>query len=150
MFYICAEVTCCIKFIHVQIHPYLMQLLASQQHSSKFLWPVCTNISSSAPSQRYGASQILHNLELSLQSRIYVYILYAVYMLSSKIKNTHWAEKTTTMRCGIIETATMWNVAVEKQPQCRILRCRSYSEDSEGFGLKVTCNLWARRWPNPT
>jgi len=30
-------------------------------------------------------------------------------MLSSKIENTHWAEKTTTTRCGIWETATMRN-----------------------------------------
>jgi len=39
-------------------------------------------------------------------------------------------------------------MALEKQPQREILRCGSYSEDSEGFGLKVTCNNWARRWPN--
>ena len=32
-------------------------------------------------------------------------------------------------------------VALEKQLQGEILRCGSYSEDSEGFGLKVTCNL---------
>ena len=41
-------------------------------------------------------------------------------------------------------------VALEKQPQrkilrcgCfyKILRCGSYSEGSDGFGLKVTCNL---------
>jgi hypothetical protein len=32
-------------------------------------------------------------------------------------------------------------MALQKQPQCEILRCGSYSEDSEGFGLKVTCNL---------
>jgi len=37
--------------------------------------------------------------------------------------------------------ATTRNVALEKQPQREILRCGSYSEDSEGFGLKVTCNL---------
>ena len=30
-------------------------------------------------------------------------------MLSSKIENAHWAEKTTTTRCGITETATTWN-----------------------------------------
>jgi len=41
------------------------------------------------------------------------------------------------MRCGIRETQ-----------QREILRCGSYSEDSEGFRLKVTCRLWARRWPN--
>jgi len=56
--------------------------------------------------------------------------------------------KTTTTRCGITETATKRNVALEKEPQCKILRCGSYSEDSEGFRLKVTCNLWARRWPD--
>jgi len=39
-------------------------------------------------------------------------------------------------------------VALEKLLQREILRCRSWSEDSEGFGLKITCNLWARRWPN--
>jgi len=27
-------------------------------------------------------------------------------MLSSKIENAHWAEKTTTTRCGIRETST--------------------------------------------
>jgi hypothetical protein len=32
-------------------------------------------------------------------------------------------------------------VASEKQPQREILFCGSYSEDSEGFGLKVACNL---------
>ena len=32
-----------------------------------------------------------------------------LYMLSSKIKNAHWAEKTTTTRCGIRETATTRN-----------------------------------------
>jgi len=32
-------------------------------------------------------------------------------------------------------------VALEKKPQREILRCGSNSEDSEGFGLKVTCNL---------
>ena len=59
-------------------------------------------------------------------------------------------EKTTTTRCGIRETATTWNVALEKQPQREILRCGSYSEDSEGFGLKVICSLWARSWPDLT
>jgi len=47
----------------------------------------------------------------------------AVYLLSSKIENAHWAEKTTTTRCGIRETATTRNfvfVAVFKQPQCRL------------------------------
>jgi len=29
-----------------------------------------------------------------------------VYVLSSKIENAHWAEKTTTTRCGIKETPT--------------------------------------------
>jgi len=29
-----------------------------------------------------------------------------MYMLSSKIQNAHWAEKTTTTRCGIRETST--------------------------------------------
>jgi len=57
-----------------------------------------------------------------------------IYILSSKIENDHNA------KCGIRETATR-NVALEKQPQREILRCGSYSEDSEGFGLKVTCNL---------
>jgi len=32
-------------------------------------------------------------------------------------------------------------MALEKQPQPEILRCGSYSEDSEGFGLRVTCKL---------
>jgi hypothetical protein len=32
-----------------------------------------------------------------------------VHMLSSKIENAHWAEKTTAARCGIRETATMRN-----------------------------------------
>jgi len=32
-----------------------------------------------------------------------------MYTLSSKIENTQWAEKTTTTRCGITETATTWN-----------------------------------------
>jgi len=57
-------------------------------------------------------------------------------------------ERTTTTSCGITETATTQNVALEKQPQRENLCCGSYSEDCEGFGLKVTCNLWARRWPN--
>ena len=30
-------------------------------------------------------------------------------MLSSKIENAHWAERKTTTRCGITETATTWN-----------------------------------------
>jgi len=34
---------------------------------------------------------------------------FPVYMLSSKIENPHWAEKTTTTRCGIRETATTRN-----------------------------------------
>jgi len=29
-------------------------------------------------------------------------------------------------------------VALQKQPQREILHCGSYSEDSEGFGLKVS------------
>jgi hypothetical protein len=52
-----------------------------------------------------------------------------VYMLSSKIESAHWAEKTTTTRCGITDTATTRNVALEEQPQREILRCGSYSED---------------------
>jgi len=35
-------------------------------------------------------------------------------MLSSKIENAQWAEKTTTTRCGIRETATTQNVELEK------------------------------------
>jgi hypothetical protein len=62
-------------------------------------------------------------------------IINYMYMLSSKIKNVHRADKMTTTRCGIRETATTRNVALEKQPQCEILRCGSYSKDSEGFGL---------------
>ena len=50
-------------------------------------------------------------------------------------------KKKTTTRCGIRETATARNAALEKQPQREILRCGNYSEDGEGFGLKVTCNL---------
>ena len=50
-------------------------------------------------------------------------------MLSSKTENAHGAEKTTTTRCGIRETATTRNVALEKQTQREILRCGSYSED---------------------
>ena len=53
--------------------------------------------------------------------------------------------KKTTTRCGIKETATTRNVALEKEPQREILCCGSYSEDSEGFGLKVTWNLCTRR-----
>ena len=64
-----------------------------------------------------------------------------MYVISSKIENAHSAEKTTTTRCGIRETDTKRNVALQKQPQREILRFGSYSEDSEGFGLKVTCNL---------
>jgi len=33
-------------------------------------------------------------------------------MLSSKIENAHWAEKTTKTRCGIRETATTRNFAL--------------------------------------
>jgi hypothetical protein len=40
-------------------------------------------------------------------------------------------------------------VALQKQPQREILRGGIYSEESEGFGLKVTCKLWAR-CPNLT
>jgi len=50
-------------------------------------------------------------------------------------------KKTTTTRCGIRETATTRNVALEKQPRREILLCGSYNEESEGFGLKFTCNL---------
>jgi hypothetical protein len=35
----------------------------------------------------------------------------------------------------------MQNVELEKQPQRKILHCGSYSEDSEGFGLKVAFKL---------
>ena len=35
--------------------------------------------------------------------------MYGVCVLSSKIENAHWAEKTTTTRCGIRETATTRN-----------------------------------------
>jgi len=66
---------------------------------------------------------------------------YSMCMLSSKIENVHCAEKTITTRCGITETATTRNVALAKQPQRETLPCGSYSEDSEGFGLKVACNL---------
>ena len=52
-------------------------------------------------------------------------------MLRSKIKNAYWAKKKRTQRV----------VALEKQPQREILSCGSYSEDREGFGLKVTCNI---------
>ena len=62
-------------------------------------------------------------------------------VLISKIENARSADKTTTMRCGIRETATTRNVVLEKQLQNEILRCGSYIEDSKGFGLKVTCNL---------
>jgi len=42
-------------------------------------------------------------------------------MLSSKIENAHWVEKTTTKRCGIRETATTRNFALWKLQwrQCR-------------------------------
>ena len=52
-------------------------------------------------------------------------------MLKSKIENAHLAEKTATTRI----------VALEKNPQREILGCGSYSESSEGFGMKVTCKL---------
>jgi len=43
------------------------------------------------------------------------HILYlCMRMLSSKIKSALWAEKTTTMRYGITETATTWNFALWK------------------------------------
>jgi len=32
-------------------------------------------------------------------------------------------------------------MALEKQTQREILGCGSYNEESEGFGLQVTCNL---------
>jgi hypothetical protein len=35
-----------------------------------------------------------------------MYKLGSVHRLSLKIENAHWAEKTTTMRCGIKETST--------------------------------------------
>jgi len=79
---------------------------------------------------------------------IYLWILFrmrnfsdkVVYMFSSKIENAHWEEKKKPQRV----------VALEKQPQRENLSCGSYSEDSQGFGLKVTCKLWARRWPDLT
>ena len=71
-------------------------------------------------------------------------------MLSSKIENAHWGEKTTPTRFGIRVTVTMPNVALKKLLQREILRCGRYSEDSEGLGLKITCNIWTRRWPNLT
>ena len=36
----------------------------------------------------------------------------SVFLLSWKIENAHWAEKTTTTRCGIRETATTRNFAL--------------------------------------
>jgi hypothetical protein len=59
-------------------------------------------------------------------------------------------KKTTTTRCDTRETATTRNVVLEKQPQWEILRCGIYSEESEGFGVKFTCNFLARKWPNLT
>ena len=35
-----------------------------------------------------------------------------MYLLRTKIENAHWAEKTTTTRCGITETATTPNVVL--------------------------------------
>ena len=55
-------------------------------------------------------------------------------MLSKKIEKAQWAEK-----------KAQRVVALQKQPKREILCCGSYSEDSEGFGLKVTSNLWERR-----
>ena len=116
-------------------------------------------------------------------------------MLSSKIENAHWAQKTTATHCGIWETETtrnfmlwlflnnhnaLWHVKIchEAKVVSWLLEemttssessgltsvqcvtsffnaiCGSYSQDSEGFELKVTCNLrvkeesnqhWARR-----
>jgi len=40
---------------------------------------------------------------------IYVCIYKGMYVLRSKIENAHWAEKTTTERCGITEMATTRN-----------------------------------------
>ena len=48
-----------------------------------------------------------------------VYVSEGISLLNSKIENAHGAEKTTTTRCGIRETATTRNfvfVAVFKQP----------------------------------
>ena len=50
-------------------------------------------------------SRILRYRKIFIHIYIYIYI----YMLSSKIENAHWAEKTTTTRCGIRETATTRN-----------------------------------------
>jgi hypothetical protein len=61
-------------------------------------------------------------------------------VLSLKIANAQRAEKTTTTRCGIKETATTRNEALEKQPQREILRCGSYREDGESFGMKSLAN----------
>ena len=46
---------------------------------------------------------------LSINIYMYIYFYIAVYMLSSKMENAHWAEKTTKTRCGIRETATTRN-----------------------------------------
>ena len=52
---------------------------------------------------------------LVLQKKLkFVTFITSVYtcMLRSKIENTHWAEKTTTTRCGIRETATTRNLVL--------------------------------------
>jgi len=39
-------------------------------------------------------------------------LVQVVHMLSSNIEKAHWAEKTTTTRCGIRQTATTRNFAL--------------------------------------
>ena len=96
-------------------------------------------------------SEEFHTLYSSVRNNGYQMPEDELYYVKLKDRKRSLSEKKkTTRRCGIRETATTRNVEIEKRPQREILRCGSYSEDSEGFGLKVTCNLRARRWPNLT
>ena len=98
---------------------------------------------------------------------------YHIQMLSLKIENAHWAEKNdhnalchyrnsynAKYRVVAVFKQTQRVVACEDMSWCesRVVavnendhnnfwsgRCGSYSEDSEGFGLKVTRNLRVRK-----
>jgi len=94
-------------------------------------------------------------------------------MLSSRVENARWAENNghnalwhyrnsynTKFHVMAVFKQPQRVVACEDMPWCEIRvvavngnnqsefgseRCGSYSEDSEGFGLKVTCNLCVRK-----
>jgi len=72
-----------------------------------------------------------------------------MHVLSSRIENAHWAEKTTTTRCDIRETATTRNVALEKQPQREMWHYRNNHNAKCGIRETATTRnfaLWKLQW----